>query len=478
MEEKNAQVITERQDGDLTKQYDEVQMQPKIERTDSFYDGKLLEIIGYRILSFLITLVSFGIASAWGEKLLIAYDVEHTVYNGKRLKFNGTGASLFVQKFKWILFSIITFGIYALWIPVKKQKWIASNTYFENEPYTKGDSCFTGGLLGIIGVNLFCKLLTLISFGILYPFGICYKQRWIAKHTVINRKKIVFDGKAVSLIGHYLLWWFLCIITFGIYALWLPINITKWYTKNTHIKLKDEEEPKLSVAPAILGVLLAVIIIASISANFSKIYEGFNDENSKFNIERFFNDLSKNINEEKTNKNNSYIAIIDKNENDKTTNKNEDKNESKKDTSKNTSTNTSSYGTKDFHRDTTLTLVDGVLCYGYSNHSSDLVAKIDSEDIIISQGNNKAVIKNANAKYMYCIAMYAADVVDLYYITNSNELYVIYSPNATNQNQKKVKLSTSKSVTEFLGTTSKNDGLYIKLLCEDGSTEEIRYLKY
>lgn len=67
---------------------------------------------------------------------------------------------------------------------------------------------------------------------------------------------------------------------------------------------------------------------------------------------------------------------------------------------------------------------------------------------------------------------------DLYYITNSNELYVIYSPNATNQNQKKVKLSTSKSVTEFLGTTSKNDGLYIKLLCEDGSAEKIRYLKY
>lgn len=220
----------------LTKQYDEVQMQPKIERTDSFYDGKLLEIIGYRILSFLITLISFGIASAWGQKLLIAYDVEHTVYNGKRLKFNGTGASLFVQKFKWIFFSIITLGIYILWIPVKKQKWIASNTYFENEPNTKGDSCFTGGLLGLIGVNLFCKLLTLISFGILYPFGLCYKQRWIAKHTVINRKKIVFDGKAVSLIGHYLLWWFLCIITFGIYALWLNINVTKWYTKNTHIK--------------------------------------------------------------------------------------------------------------------------------------------------------------------------------------------------------------------------------------------------
>lgn len=110
-------------------------MQPKIERTDSFYDGKLLEIIGYRILSFLITLVSFGIASAWGDKLLIAYDVEHTVYNGKRLKFNGTGADLFVQKLKWIIFSIITLGIYALWLNINVTKWYTKNTHIKNKIY-------------------------------------------------------------------------------------------------------------------------------------------------------------------------------------------------------------------------------------------------------------------------------------------------------------------------------------------------------
>lgn len=101
-------------------QYDEIQKVKQVERTDSYFDGKVLEWLGYRILAFIITAVTFGIANAWAEKLLIAYTIDHTVYNGKRLKFEGTGASLFVQKFKWIFLTIITLGIYGFWIPIKK----------------------------------------------------------------------------------------------------------------------------------------------------------------------------------------------------------------------------------------------------------------------------------------------------------------------------------------------------------------------
>ena len=102
--------------------YDEIKVEKKVERTDSYFDGKVLELIGYGILSFLITAATLGIASAWAEKLLIAYKIDHTVYNGKRLKFEGTGASLFVQRFKWIFFTIITLGIYSFWIPIKKEQ--------------------------------------------------------------------------------------------------------------------------------------------------------------------------------------------------------------------------------------------------------------------------------------------------------------------------------------------------------------------
>lgn len=150
---------------------------------------------------------------------------------------------------------------------------------FWKEEFVKGDSYFDGGVLGIIGVNLFSKILTFISFGLLYPFVVCYRQRWFAKHTIINRKKIIFTGKSLSLIGNYLLWWFLCIITFGIFGLWLPIKIENWKAKNTHIKLKDEEEPKTSMVPAILGIILAIMLIVGVvtftvnNVNFDKIMD-------------------------------------------------------------------------------------------------------------------------------------------------------------------------------------------------------------
>ena len=207
-EQKNNQTAVEVKTEDET-QYDEIQKVKQVERTDSYFDGKVLEWLGYRILAFIITAVTFGIANAWAEKLLIAYTIDHTVYNGKRLKFEGTGASLFVQKFKWIFLTIITLGIYGFWIPIKKEQWIVSNIHFEKEEFVKGDSYFDGGVLGIIGVNLFSNILTFISFGLLFPFVVCYRQKWFAKHTIINRKKIVFTGKSLNLIGNYLLWWFL-----------------------------------------------------------------------------------------------------------------------------------------------------------------------------------------------------------------------------------------------------------------------------
>lgn len=272
-------------------QYEEIQKVAKVERTDSYFDGKVLELIGYRILAFLIITFTLGLASAWAEKILLAYNIEHTVYNGKRLKFEGTGASLFVQKFKWIFFTIITLGIYSFWIPIKKEKWVVSNIHFEDEKFVKDESFFDGTVLGIIGVNLFCRIITVLSFGILYPFGICYKQKWIAKHTIINRKKIVFDGTALSLIGHYLLWLLLCIVTFGIYGFWLPIKIENWKAKNTHLKLKDEQEPKTSPIPGIIAAIVAIIlIIVGITMFSQNIYKLRTNE--KMNMEEMLEELN------------------------------------------------------------------------------------------------------------------------------------------------------------------------------------------
>lgn len=114
----------------VTPNYEKVEVVKKENQNASYFDGKFMEYIGYKLLAFLITVVTLTIAKPWADKLILEYKINHTLYNGKRLKFEGKGSSLFVQRFKWIFFTIITFGIYSFWIPIKKEKWIISNVHF------------------------------------------------------------------------------------------------------------------------------------------------------------------------------------------------------------------------------------------------------------------------------------------------------------------------------------------------------------
>lgn len=232
-------------------------------RTDSYFDGGLLELIGWRILACLIVTVTFGIATPWAKCMLYSYQFKHTVYNGKRLKFEGTGGDLFVNTFKWVFFSIITLGIYLLFVPVKKTKWVISNLHYEDEEFVKGESYFDGKTIQLIGVNLLTIFLNTISFGLLYPFTVCFKLRWINKHTVINKKKLVFTGKAINLFGKYLLWCFLTIITFGIYGWWLEIKMLKWQSKNVHIKTVGEQETNDNSLWIAIPIAIGAIIVFS-----------------------------------------------------------------------------------------------------------------------------------------------------------------------------------------------------------------------
>lgn len=265
--------------------YQEVKTIKKEVRTDSYFDGSLLELIGWRILAVLITIVTLGIGNPWAQCMLYSYQIKHTVYNGKRLKFEGTGGDLFVNMFKWAFFTIITLGIYILFIPIRKTKWVVSNIHFEDEDFVRDESFFDGKTIQLIGINLLCILLNFISFSLLRAFTFCFKTKWIIKHTVINRKKLAFTGKAIALFGKYMLWGFLTVITFGIFGLWVPIKMLNWQNKNTHIKVVGEEENKdktlwIAIPVAIIGIILFSLFITNITKNID------NKENT--NIENIF----------------------------------------------------------------------------------------------------------------------------------------------------------------------------------------------
>ena len=285
--------------------YQEVETKKKEIRTDSYFDGGVLELIGWRILAFLITIVTLGIAAPWAQCMLYSWQIKHTVYNGKRLKFEGTGGDLFVNIFKWIFFSIITLGIYIFFIPVRKARWVVSNIHFEDEELVKDESFFDGNTLQLIGINILSYIITIFSLGLLYPFAVCLKLKWINKHTVINKKKIVFDGNGIQLWGKYLLWYLLTIITLGIFLIWQPILMLKWQTKHIHIKKVGEEEKKDYSLLIVIPIAIALVIAVSCALNnvFSKMskadWEEFASEIlNKVEINENVFKLNKNTNNE------------------------------------------------------------------------------------------------------------------------------------------------------------------------------------
>lgn len=99
----------------------------------SYFDGGLLQLIGWRIIGSLITLLTFGICYPWAICLIYKWEAKHTVINGKRLVFNGTAMGLFGSWIKWLLLTIITFGIYSFWLSIKLKQWKIKHTEFETK---------------------------------------------------------------------------------------------------------------------------------------------------------------------------------------------------------------------------------------------------------------------------------------------------------------------------------------------------------
>jgi len=101
---------------------------------------------------------------------------------------------------------------------------------------TSRESKFTGGLWSLIGLNLSNALLIIFTLGLGTPCAICREYRWLCRHQVIDGRRLVFEGTAASLFGHWIKWMLLGFITLGIYFFWLPIKQQKWITEHTHFE--------------------------------------------------------------------------------------------------------------------------------------------------------------------------------------------------------------------------------------------------
>jgi uncharacterized membrane protein YjgN (DUF898 family) len=161
--------------------------------------------------------------------------------NEVRFSYGGTGGELFGELIVGAILTMITFGIYFPWFICKMSRYMSSKTNMG--PTQKGHLQFQfngegGSLFGLFIVN---QLLTMITFGIYMPWAICKYAKWGAEHAVAvapdgSQYKLRFNGEGGDLFGTFIVGYLLTAITFGIYMPWFMCKLRKWFYTNTQIE--------------------------------------------------------------------------------------------------------------------------------------------------------------------------------------------------------------------------------------------------
>jgi uncharacterized membrane protein YjgN (DUF898 family) len=115
---------------------------------------------------------------------------------------------------------------------------------------------FDGGAATYVGTGILGLLITVCTLGFFYPFALVLRERWRAKHALIDGYRLVFTGSATGLFLNWIKWWALSLITCGIYLFWVGPRIARWKWEHTDF---DRSRPPLPlssglpIVPALQG---------------------------------------------------------------------------------------------------------------------------------------------------------------------------------------------------------------------------------
>lgn len=63
-------------------------MEKMINEKGYYFDGGLLQLIGWNLLGILVTVFTLGICYPWAITMIYSWEAKHTVLDGRRLHFN------------------------------------------------------------------------------------------------------------------------------------------------------------------------------------------------------------------------------------------------------------------------------------------------------------------------------------------------------------------------------------------------------
>lgn len=201
----------------------------------SYFDGNGFELLGYVLLTVLVSGITCGIAAPWMICKIYRWRLSHTVINGRRFTFDGTGAGLLGHWIIWEILTVITCGIFAFFAHVALRKWELSHTYIDGEPVVPGanNSYFDGNSFQYFGYGLLGGLFIALTCGLATPWVVCMLQKWDTKHQVVNARRLVFSGSGLGFLGEFIIIALLTLITCGIYLPWGVVRQNKYITRHT-----------------------------------------------------------------------------------------------------------------------------------------------------------------------------------------------------------------------------------------------------
>ena len=239
------------------------------------FKGSGREYLGIFVIHlFLLSMLTLGIYSPWAWVRLFKLKASHTLINGKKVIFNGTGSNLFIICLVNILLTIITLGIYTPWAICSISRWKAQNTLVGGKP---SNFVGTGGRLFVFYL-VHLIILPILTLGIYYFYGIYRYYAWKEEHMKYGGEKTSFGSGFWGLMKIFLassLFWlllpiaaqflslpsidFLALIILFLLAPWFICMFFRWQVKGLTVGHKDGVEHFPPVKTSFL--LVAVIIL-------------------------------------------------------------------------------------------------------------------------------------------------------------------------------------------------------------------------
>ena len=227
----------------------------------------------------LFSIVTLGLYLPWALVRLFKLKASHSMIQGKKTTFSGTGGDFFVRLLLNGLLTFITLGFYGPWAFCHIFRWKAGHTLVDGTP-----SRFTGtggSLFVLYAFHLI--LLPMVTFGFYYLVGMYRFHAWKEEHTLYGGKFTSFGAGLGEYVKICLLTWILNSITLSLFAPWSLCMLYRWQMVGLAVgdkDLVDHFPPVQTSWRAVLITFLMGLLLAA-SAGF------FILEEIKFHFQAF-----------------------------------------------------------------------------------------------------------------------------------------------------------------------------------------------